>query len=232
MTDYESDKARYWRNCDVWTLSEVKFLLCGKWPVKGEAAPTTLPICLIDTPQDIYHYIEEDGKTHLLIEHKTNTELLNPVPDGTHLKELISRAIAAGTLTPLPRSTGTHEITTSQDLLKPREVIAWANARGCFPDFPFKNEAPAGAAGQEAAQAIAFTERETIATCEPQPFAQLIRTQPRSDEELAEMKEYRARYGTKKTAAHYGISEARIRQLLPSELPNKSGYSVFVGLTK
>ncbi len=146
MTDYESDKAHFWRNCDVWTLSEVKFLLCGKWPVGEETAPTKLPICILDSPQDIYHCIEEDGQIHLLIEHKTSSKLFNPVPDGTHLEELISRAIVAGALTPLSRSTSTYNINATEDLFKPNEVIAWANARGCFPNFPFGDKGSAGTA--------------------------------------------------------------------------------------
>lgn len=168
MTDYESDKARYWRNCDVWTLSEVKFLLCGKWPARGEAAPTSLPICLIHSPKDIYHCVEEDGQNHILIEHITEAKVLNPVPDGTHLKEMISRAIAAGTLTPLPRSTSTHNIKTSEDLFKPSEVIVWANARGCFPNFPFGDEESADAAEQEQPETPESEKDEVVTGTQPE----------------------------------------------------------------
>ena len=41
------------------------------------------------------------------------------------------------------------------------------------------------------------------------------------------MSAYRAEHGTKAAAEHYGISEARIRQLLPREKPQPKGYSAF-----
>ena len=46
-------------------------------------------------------------------------------------------------------------------------------------------------------------------------------------EKLAEAKAYREKYGTRKTAAHYQVSEARIRALLPSNKPRPKGFSVF-----
>ena len=46
-------------------------------------------------------------------------------------------------------------------------------------------------------------------------------------EKLAEAGAYRKKHGTKKTAAHYQVSEARIRQLLPGDKPTPKGYSVF-----
>lgn len=47
-------------------------------------------------------------------------------------------------------------------------------------------------------------------------------------EKLAEAKAYREKYGTRKTAAHYQVSEARIRALLPSNKPRPKGFGVFI----
>ena len=46
-------------------------------------------------------------------------------------------------------------------------------------------------------------------------------------EKLAEVKAYREKYGTRKTAEHYQVTEQRIRQLLPGEKPKAKGYSAF-----
>ena len=54
----------------------------------------------------------------------------------------------------------------------------------------------------------------------------------RTPEKLAEMKAYREKHGTKKAAAHYQVSEARIRKLLPGDKPNSKGYSAFTHHTK
>ncbi|AEB85510.1 hypothetical protein [Alicycliphilus denitrificans] len=48
-----------------------------------------------------------------------------------------------------------------------------------------------------------------------------------TDERLAEVSAYRKKHGTKKTAEHYGVSEALIRQKLPGEKPKPKGYSAF-----
>ena len=47
-------------------------------------------------------------------------------------------------------------------------------------------------------------------------------------EKLAEAGAYRKKHGTKKTAAHYQVSEARIRKLLPGDKPKQKGYSAFM----
>ena len=54
----------------------------------------------------------------------------------------------------------------------------------------------------------------------------------RTPEKLAEMKAYREKHGTKKAAAHYQVSEARIRKLLPGDKPKSKGYSAFTHHTK
>ena len=46
-------------------------------------------------------------------------------------------------------------------------------------------------------------------------------------EELAKLTAYRHENGTRKAAAHFGITEQRIRQLLPRKKPTPNGYSVF-----
>ncbi len=47
-------------------------------------------------------------------------------------------------------------------------------------------------------------------------------------EKLAEVEAYREKYGTKKAAAHYQVSESRIRKLLPGDKPKQKGYSAFM----
>lgn len=46
-------------------------------------------------------------------------------------------------------------------------------------------------------------------------------------EKLAEVAAYRKEHGTKKTAAHYQVTEQRIRQLLPGDRTKPKGYSAF-----
>ena len=46
-------------------------------------------------------------------------------------------------------------------------------------------------------------------------------------EKLAELKAYRAAHTMPETATKFGISEQRIRQLLPSNKPKQKGYSAF-----
>ena len=149
MTGYECDKAQYWQKCDAWTLDEAQALLNGQWPVKGNEAPTSLNALLLAVQTSITHTVIEDAIEHHLIEKRTETTLFNPVPAGTSITELVENAIAAGSLIPLPIRTSSKSKDESGVLLRPSEVIAWANARGCFPDFPFKSEIAPGAATQE-----------------------------------------------------------------------------------
>lgn len=46
-------------------------------------------------------------------------------------------------------------------------------------------------------------------------------------EKLAELRDYRAKHTMPQTAAHFGISEARIRELDPRQKPKPKGYSAF-----
>lgn len=51
-------------------------------------------------------------------------------------------------------------------------------------------------------------------------------------EKLAELRAYRAAHTMADTAAHFGISQARIRELDPREKPKPKGYSAFTHRTK
>lgn len=44
---------------------------------------------------------------------------------------------------------------------------------------------------------------------------------------LQELRAYRAAHGTKKAAEHFGISQSRVRALLPGDKPQPKGYSAF-----
>jgi len=46
-------------------------------------------------------------------------------------------------------------------------------------------------------------------------------------ERLAELKTYRAQHGTKAAGEKYGITDTRIRALLPGDKPQQQGYSAF-----
>lgn len=163
MTGYECDKAEYWQKSDAWTLNETRALLNGQWPVRGNEAPTSLNASLLAVQTSITHTVIEDGIEHHLIEQRTENALFNPVPEGTSITELIENAIAAGSLTPLPIRTNSKNKEEPGVLLRPSEVIAWANARGCFPDFPFDRAEPASAAAQETAEAVDPKEEHEVA---------------------------------------------------------------------
>ncbi len=98
MVDYESDKASYWKNCDVWTLSEVQFLLDGQWPDKGKEPPSSLTMHLVESKKEIVH---DMGNGHILVAEERELHVFHPVPDGVTLIQLVEEAIAAGRLSPL-----------------------------------------------------------------------------------------------------------------------------------
>jgi hypothetical protein len=50
---------------------------------------------------------------------------------------------------------------------------------------------------------------------------------PWTPERLKELRDYRAKHGTKKAAAWARVSEARVRELLPGDKPKPKGYSAF-----
>ena len=134
MVDYESDKARYWRACDVWTFNEVLFLLNGEWPNGDRNPPSSLNIDLLECLNETVHDMGDDG---FLTFQETENQVLNPVPDGVPLRQIVEDAVAAGSLTPLSFH-GSPKYKRDFELrFRPGEVIAWATSRGCFPDFPF-----------------------------------------------------------------------------------------------
>jgi hypothetical protein len=53
-----------------------------------------------------------------------------------------------------------------------------------------------------------------------------------TDEELAELRAFRDEHGTKAAAKKFGISEARIRQLLPTEKPPRKSHLALLELGK
>jgi hypothetical protein len=101
LVDYESDKARYWRACDVWTFSEVLFLLNGEWPDSSRKPPTSLNTVLLESPIETIHDL---GDGEVLIEHTTECNVYQPIPFDVGLVQLIGDAVAAGSLTPLSSS--------------------------------------------------------------------------------------------------------------------------------
>lgn len=87
--------------------------------------------------------------------------------------------------------------------LKPSHVLAWATGSGAvevppaLAQFITNDDPPAQAAGNPDA-------------------ADTPRTRQWTQDELAEMRRYKDRNGTKATAEKYGVSEARIRKLAPT----------------
>lgn len=133
MVDYESDKARYWRACDVWTFSEVLFLLNGEWPNEEKSPPSSLTTTVISFPKETIHDLGDGG---FVVEHDTEVQVFNPIPDDVLLHQIVEDAVAAGRLSPLVHKSPRYK-RDFEDRFLPSEVIAWATSRGCFPDFPF-----------------------------------------------------------------------------------------------
>jgi len=134
VVDYESDKASYWKNCDVWTLSEVQFLLDGQWPDKGKEPPSSLTMHLVESKKEIVH---DMGNGHILVAEERELHVFHPVPDGVTLIQLVEEAIAAGRLSPLKSHETPKYKRQFEVRFRPSEVIAWATSRRCFPDFVF-----------------------------------------------------------------------------------------------
>ena len=63
----------------------------------------------------------------------------------------------------------------------------------------------------------------------PEPAPGVVPGTPKTwtPERLGELRAYRAAHGTKQAAARFGVSEARVRVLLPSDKPQPKGYSAF-----
>lgn len=92
--------------------------------------------------------------------------------------------------------------------LKPTEVLAWAREGGV----------------------AVSPELSRLVEAEPLPHA-LLTTEgasPRwTEERLAELRSYRDEHGAKAAGDKFGISDGRVRQLLPKEPRKPSGHSVF-----
>lgn len=167
--NYESDKAPYWRDSDFWTFSEVQFLLNGDWPDRSRKPPLHLTVHLLEVSSEKIH---DMGDGNILVEPITECLVVNPVPDHVQLPQMIEDAVTAGKLTAVEgRKKAWHKFDL-EDRFRPAEVIAWANSRGCFPDFPFgksDDHADADAAPHQAqAQPHPY----------PQPEAQAQAAQP------------------------------------------------------
>lgn len=215
MVNYESDKARYWRACDVWTLGEIKFLLNGEWPDSTREPPTSLNMTLLELPVEIIHDL---GDGEVLIEHTTECHVYEPVPFCVRLVQLIEDAITAGSLTPLPPHDSPKYKRDFEPRFRPGEVVVWATARGCFPDFHFDLEQQP----DTQPQAVPVVEVPAV------PGTATIWTDARK----AEAKIYRKKHGLKKTAEHYQVSQATISKHIPAGKPQKNPLGAWGGLAK
>ena len=181
MVDYESDKARYWRACDVWTFNEVLFLLNGEWPNGDRNPPSSLNIDLLECLNETVHDMGEDG---FLTFQETENQVLNPVPDGVPLQQIVEDAVAAGSLTPLSFH-GSPKYKRDFELrFRPSEVIAWATSRGCFPDFPFSETDADMGNPAHPTQAVAFVVADSASNAPaPTPVEPELSTQEAPDPE-------------------------------------------------
>ena len=215
MVDYESDKASYWKNCDVWTLSEVQFLLDGQWPDKGKEPPSSLTMHLVESKKEIVH---DMGNGHILVAEERELHVFHPVPDGVTLIQLVEEAIAAGRLSPLKSHETPKYKRQFEVRFRPSEVIAWATSRRCFPDFVFSQ-------ASNCASPNAPVMESDATTLSPVPV--VAGGKKWTLEKLAELTAYRDTHTMPETASKFGISEQRIRQLLPS---GKTKAELFAGL--
>jgi hypothetical protein len=180
LVNYESDKARYWRACDVWTFSEVLFLLNGEWPNEDESPPSSLTTTVISFPKEIIHDLGDDG---FIVEHDTEVQVFNPIPDDVLLHQIVEDAVAAGRLSPLVHKSPRYK-RDFEDRFLPSEVIAWATSRGCFPDFPFaETDADIGSSAHPT-QAVAFVVADSTSNAPaPTPVEPELSTQEAPDPE-------------------------------------------------
>ncbi|SEQ33483.1 hypothetical protein [Giesbergeria anulus] len=223
---YENDRAGYWRNCDLWSFSEVQCLLNGEWPDECDHPPSSLNVCLLELKTKVTH---ELGDGTFLVEDKNEAHVIRSVPEDVGLPRMIEDAITAGKLTPIAHYTAPRYKHHLEPRFRPDEVIAWAISRGCFPDFPFNNATLSTPAPNELAQLLALAAPAGVADESMLPASAQKRWTPQARAELAA---YRQEHGTKKAALHFGVTEQRIRQLLPSKEPRPKGYSAFNQRTK
>jgi hypothetical protein len=108
--------------------------------------------------------------------------------------------------------------------IKPQDLVEWAQATGAAA-IP-----PALASAINTAAPLPAPEAPATATAAPQAGG--TGTGKRwSTERLQELQQYRDTYGTKEAAAHFGITEQRIRALLPKREAKQATATPFQGLT-
>ena len=98
------------------------------------------------------------------------------------------------------------------------ELTVWPDCPPMAADSPLRHWVPDAPAKPQAAPAPVVADSASNAPGNGKVW---------TPEKLAEAGAYRKKHGTKKTAAHYQVSEARIRQLLPGDKPTPKGYSAF-----
>lgn len=108
--------------------------------------------------------------------------------------------------------------------IKPQDLVAWAQATGAA-------VLPAGlASAMSAAAPLPAPEAPATATTEPQAAG--TGTGKRwTPERLQELSRYREEHGAKQAALKFGITEQRVRKLLPKQDAKQSPASPFQGLT-
>lgn len=218
--NYEDDKAAYWRNCDLWTFSEVQCLLDGQWPDSTDAPPSSLSVTLIQMGEQL----GADGVVEVV------GDIIDPMPHLHGLRRAILDAIAGGALAPVLISPlpGTKLYRGDEEQrFKPPEVIAWATSRGCFPNFPFLLDS------LPASMREAYRADQEVAEAEQGAAIDGGTKQAKTwtDERKAEARAYRNQHGLKKTAERYGVSEATISKHIPAGEKKKTS-GLWGGLQK
>jgi hypothetical protein len=114
---------------------------------------------------------------------------------------------------------------TNTDRLRPADVLAWAHQSGVVTAPPKLEQLIEAQTTQTAG-----VERGISTPTAPAPQGESVSLDLPARwtaETKAALQSYRAQHGTKAAAAHFGISPARVRQLLPTEPPKSMGNSVF-----
>lgn len=98
------------------------------------------------------------------------------------------------------------------------ELTVWPDCPPMAADSPLRHWVPDAPAKPQAAPAPIVADSASNAPGNGKVW---------TPEKLAELKAYRATHTMPETATKFGISEQRIRQLLPSNKPKQKGYSAF-----
>lgn len=192
-------------NFDFWQVGDALLLLANIFPVEAEIS---------DVPRESLRYGLIEAPVVLkagLIDRECNSRF-----HDQHERLLIQAGKRLGKI----RELWVH---SGNDLCRysPRFFVDWSRDKGHAPSW-----------------AELLTDRKkaiTQATLEPgqeRAAADACHGKRWTPEKLAELKAYRALHGTKKAADYYGITDARVRQILPSEKPQPKGYSAFTHRSK